>query len=109
MIAVSVSPPAMTGGESTTPEPPSSAEPGTEAVAEKAFTTARDLVGSLDDYSASRDQDLALEALEALKRASEDENLSATDQQKYMAEYEKLKTAVDDNTKDTRRTCATTT
>ncbi len=84
-------------GESMTPEPPSSsADPDPKAVAEEASTTARDLVGSLDTYSASRDQDLALAALEALKTASEDENLSATDQQKYMDEYEKLKTEVDD-------------
>ena len=96
----------MTGGETTPqepviPEPPSSADPGPEAVAEEAFTTASDLVGRLDDYSASRDQNLALEALEALKRASEDENLSATDQQKYMDEYEKLKDVVQ-SIKDTQ-------
>ena len=97
----------ITGGETTpeeptTPEPPSSSEPGPEAVAEEAFTTARDLVDSLDTYSASRDQDLALAALEALKRASEDENLSATDQQKYMNEYEKLKDVVQ-SIKDTQQ------
>ena len=90
-------------GESMTPEPPSSsADPDPKAVAEEALTTARDLVGSLDTYSASRDQDLALAALEELKRASEDENLSATDQEKYMDEYEKLKDVVQ-SIKDTQQ------
>ena len=94
----------MTGEPTMTPEPPSSADPDPqdpEAVAEEALTTARDLVGSLDTYSASRDQDLALAALEELKRASEDENLSATDQEKYMDEYEKLKDVVQ-SIKDTQ-------
>jgi len=105
--STTVETPAMTEDPMTVETPPMPGDPmpeepmTPEAVAEEAFTTARDLVGSLDTYSASRDQDMALAALEELKRASEDENLSATDQQKYMAEYEQLKAAVQ-SIKDTQ-------